>query len=131
MKWINSYLRCKYVDGGRGPDVYDCWGLCRQVRHFELGLNLLPSFGSLRNNDPRSFTKAYESESHLMEPCEPEHGAIAAVLMGKICVHVALVLNVADRLMILEINPERGPRFLSLEDWRRDHVNVTYHRDRQ
>jgi hypothetical protein len=131
MKWINNYLRCMYLDGGRGPNAYDCWGLVRHVRHFEMGFILLPSYGQLRNDNPKLFTRAYTEQSHLMVECEPEHGAIAAVLMGKICVHVAIVLEISGRLMILEINPERGARYLSLSDWRREHVNVTYHRDKK
>lgn len=129
MQWVNRYLECAYKDGGRGPDLYDCWGLVREVRHSRLELRLLPSFGSLRNTDPRAFTRAYEAESSLMEPCGPEHGAIAAVMLGKICVHVALVIEDGG-LKVLEINPTRGARFLPLDKWRREHITVTYHRDR-
>lgn len=130
MKWINDYLRCTYVDGARGPHAYDCWGLVREVRHERLGFALLPSFGDLRNNNPRAFTKAYESESHRMEICEPEHGSIAAVMSGKICTHVALVIDINNELMILEINPIRGARCMSLYDWKREHFKVTFHRDK-
>lgn len=132
MHWINRYLKARYVDGGRGPDAYDCWGLVREARHVHCGKRLLPEHGALRNTNPRGFTKAYGSESVVMESCEPEHGAIAAVLHGKICVHVALV--VADdigNLWIVEINPVRGPRFMALNKWLRDHNTVTFHRDRE
>ena len=129
MEWVRKYLTAKYVDGGRGPECYDCWGLVREVRSEHLGMRLLPAFGSLRNTDPRSFTRAYESESHRMEECQSEHGAIAAVLHGKVCVHVALVLEHQGELWILEINPVRGPRFIRHNVWIRDHLTVTYHRD--
>lgn len=131
MEWVNKYLRCAYVDGGRGPDTYDCWGLVRAARHYELGLRLLPEYGSLRNTNPREFTKAYRAESSLMDECKAEHGAIAAVMVGEICVHVALVLDSADGLMILEINPTRGARKLPIHKWVRYHLTVTFHRDRQ
>lgn len=127
---INQFLECTYLDGGRGPHKYDCWGLVRAVRHELLGLPLLPEYGALRNTDPRSFTRAYRTESHRMELCEPEHGAIAAVIVGAICTHVAVVLEHRGQLRILEINPTRGPRFVPLTDWQRDHISVTYHRDR-
>lgn len=126
---MNQYLECTYRDGGRGPVEYDCWGLARHVRHVELGLKLLPEYGSLRNTSPRDFTKAYRAESHLLRECGPEHGAIAAVLIGEICVHVALVLQIEGRFKILEINPTRGPRMLPLEKWLRDHNRVTFHND--
>ncbi len=130
MEWINKYLSCTYEDGARGPDKHDCWGLTRHVRHHELGLRLLASYGSLRSTEPREFTKAYRKESSQMQECDAEHGAIASVLLGKICTHVALVLETPNGLHILEINPARGPRFLPLAVWRRDHVTVTFHKDR-
>lgn len=127
---INQYLECTYLDGGRGPHQYDCWGLVRAVRHELLGLALLPAYGNLRNTSPRDFTRAYRTESSLMEQCQPEHGAIAAVLIGSVCVHVAVVLEHRGRLRILEINPTRGARFMPLNEWLRDHNCVTYHRDK-
>lgn len=130
MEWVNKYLSCAYEDGARGPVKYDCWGLCRHVRHVEQGKRLLAEYGSLRNTDPREFTRAYEEESSVMELCEPEDGAIAAVLIGRICVHVALVVAYPDGLRILEINPKRGPRSIPLHKWARDHSTVTYHRDK-
>lgn len=129
MDWVKRYLKLRYEDGARGPEAIDCWGLCREARAIHCGKRLLPEFGALRNTNPRAFTRAYESEAALMEPCEPEHGAIAAVLHGKVCVHVALVLENAGELWILEINPVRGPRFMRHNTWARDHLTVTYHRD--
>lgn len=130
MEWVNKYLRCTYLDGARGPDLFDCWGLVRAVRHTELGKRLLAEYGSLRNTDPKQFTKAYEEESSQMELCEPEVGAIASVLIGRICVHVALVVGSPDGLRILEINPQRGARCLPLHKWMREHTKVTFHRDK-
>lgn len=130
MEWVNKYLSCKYEDGARGPDKHDCWSLVRTARHAELGKRLLAEYGSLRNTDPREFTKAYEAESSVMELCEPESGAIASVLIGRICVHVALVIDSAEGLRILEINPTRGPRCMPLHKWLRDHSKVTFHRDK-
>jgi len=66
-----------------------------------------------------------------MEACQPEHGAIAAVMRGHICVHVALVVDAGDRLKVLEINPTRGARCLPLSQWKRDHNTVIYYRDRE
>jgi len=130
MEWINWYLdNAVYVDGGRGPILFDCWGLTRIVRAEHLGKRLLPSYGHLRNTKPRQFTRAYGAESKLMEECAAEHGAIAAVMIGSICVHVALVIQIGDQLRVLEINPQRGARFLPLSQWQRDHVRVTFHRD--
>jgi hypothetical protein len=129
MKFVNRYLECIYVDGGRTDTEMDCWQMVRTVRHKELGMRELPSYGHLRNDNPRDFTRAYIEQAAFMEPCEPEHGAIASVMHGKVCVHVAVVLEHEGRLRILEINPVRGPRFMLLADWLKDHLTVTYHRD--
>lgn len=130
MTWINHYLQnAVYVDGGRGPLQYDCWGLVREARDKHLGLSLLPVYGELRNTDPRSFTKAYRTESGKLRECQAEHGAIAAVMVGEICVHVALVLDTEGELFILEINPEKSARKVRLTTWLRDHVRVTFHND--
>lgn len=130
MSWINYYLEnAVYVDGGRGPTAYDCWGLVREARDQHLGLSQLPVYGELRNTDPRSFTRAYRAESSRLRECQPEHGAIAAVMIGEVCVHVALVLDIDGELFILEINPEKSARKLRLSLWLRDHVRVTFHND--
>lgn len=129
-EWVNHYLDCAvYVDGGRGPVEFDCWGLVREARGHHMGLSMLPLYGELRNDDPRSFTKAYRAEAAKLKPCEPQHGAIAAVMIGKVCAHVALVLDVQSELMVLEINPEKGARMMRLNAWLDGHLRVTFHND--
>lgn len=130
MSWINDYLeRAVYVDGGRGPIEYDCWGLVREARAKHLGLSELPVYGELRNTGPREFTKAYQREACKLRECPAEHGAIAAVMIGKICTHVAVVIESAGDLWILEINPEKGPRRMRLAAWLQDQPRVTFHND--
>jgi len=130
VKWINNYLLAQYKDGGRGPHEWDCWGLTRHVRHEHLGQQLLPSYGNLRNSDPKAFTKAYDAEAALMEECDAEIGAIAAVMHGALCTHVAVVVEVDGRLSILEINPNTGARRLSIPEFERIYLKVRYHHDR-
>ena len=43
---LNKFLLAPYVDGGRGPAAFDCWGLCIAVRHELFGLPLPPRLGS-------------------------------------------------------------------------------------
>lgn len=130
MSWINDYLsNAVYVDGGRGPIEYDCWGLVREVRAKHMGLSELPVYGELRNDSPRLFTKAYRAEAAKLKECQPEHGAIAAVMIGEVCTHVAVVIESAGDLWILEVNPEKGARRLRLAAWLQDHTRVTFHND--
>ncbi|MNO61366.1 hypothetical protein D3C76_520130 [compost metagenome] len=130
MTWLNSYLLARYKDGGRGPHEWDCWGLARHVRHEHLGKHLLPSFGDLRNTDPKGFTRAYAAEASTMEQCAPEVGAIAAVLHGALCVHVAVIIEVDGRLNALEINPKTGARRLTIPEFEGAYLKVCYYRDR-
>lgn len=130
MKWVNDYLSTvKYLDGGRGPIEYDCWGLVREARHLHCGMQLLPSWGHIRNTDPRGFTRAYMAEAEKMQECAPEHGAIAAVFMGKLCVHVGLVFQGEGRLEVLEVNPRKRVSVLRVVDFERQYLKVIYYRD--
>lgn len=130
MSWINDYLeRAVYVDGGRGPVEYDCWGLVREARAKHMGLSELPVYGELRNDSPRLFTRAYRREARKLRECQAEHGAIAAVMIGEVCVHVAVVIELAGELWILEINPQRGPRKMRLALWLQEQPRATFHND--
>lgn len=130
MDWVNKYLYTTYEDGARGPDRFDCWGLVRQVRHFELGHRLLTSYGNLRPKRPREALQVYEAETPHLEQCEAEHGAIACVMTGRICAHVAVVLESMTGLRVLETSAKRGPQFVALSRWLRDYPTVVYYRDR-
>ncbi len=105
--------------------------MVRDARHRHMGKRLLPSWGHVRNTEPKEFTRAYRAEAEHMEVCRAEPGAIAAVMRGPICTHVALVVEVSGRLRILEINPSRGARCLPLAQWEQDHNAVIYYRDRE
>jgi len=128
---LSKYLSATYEDGARGPDRYDCWGLVRAVRHELLGLPLLPSFGAVRNTMPAAFTRAYEEQAALMEECQPEPGAIAAVFRGRIVIHVAVVIEVDGGLAVLEIRNDRtSARWLRIPDFESRYLRVIYYRDK-
>lgn len=132
MNWINTYLATvNYLDGGRGEDGnYDCWGLVREARHLHCGKRLLPSWGEVRNTNPRAFTKAYRAEAKSMEECRPEHGAVAAVFAGRVCIHVGLVVDVGGgRLMVLEVNPHKRVNVSRVVDFEANYPKVIYYRD--
>lgn len=129
MEWINAYLASSYVDGGREIGALDCYGLARLVRHRHCGKRLLPSFGTIRNTQPKEFTKAYQQESSNMEECPPEHGAIAAVFRGPLCIHVAVIIELENGLHALEINPKKGARLMRVSDFESQYLRVIYYRD--
>ena len=128
---LEHYLNATYEDGARGPDRYDCWGLVRAARHELLGLPLLPSFGAVRNTMPAAFTRAYERQAALMEECQPELGAVAAVFRGRIVIHVAVVIEVDGALAVLEIRNDRtSARWLRIPDFESHYLRVIYYRDK-
>lgn len=129
MDWIAGYLNSTYEGSGRGPDKYDCWGLVREARNVHMGLRLLPIFGDVHHDNPREVTRAYLDEARNMVSCEPESGAIAAVMRGIVCIHVALLVEYEGRLMVLETEPDSGPRFIPLDRWQRQYLSVKYWKD--
>lgn len=128
--WLSKYQGLQYEDGARGPDKYDCWGLCREVRHSVCGKALLPSWGHVRNDMPREFTRAYENESVQMEQCAAEVGAICAAFRGRLVIHVGCVVEIEGRLAILDISPGATVRWWRIPEFERKFTKVAYYRDR-
>jgi hypothetical protein len=126
---LGTYLNASYEDGGRGPARYDCWGIARAVRHEVYGMPLLPSWGYVRNTNPREFTQAVIEGAAAMERCEPEIGAIACVWRGSICIHVAVIVEVDGRLHGMEMKPS-GATIKPLRRFQDQYLKVSYHRDR-
>lgn len=52
--WVNRYVGLPFERFGRGPDVFDCWGLVRWVRGHELGA-WLPRYERVGHFDARDF----------------------------------------------------------------------------
>ena len=46
VNWVREYQSIPFVDGGRGHDGCDCWGLIRLVYLEQLGIEL-PSYGEI------------------------------------------------------------------------------------
>ena len=126
---LNTFLSAPYLDGGRGPAAYDCWGLCIAVRHQLFGLPLLPSLGRVGKGRPRDNTHAYNDLRLGMEACTPEPGAIAAVFRGVLCIHVGVVVEAEGRLKVLDTNPG-GARLRSVSEFESDFPRVVFYRDR-
>lgn len=129
--WMTQYLGARYVNGGRGANGWDCWGLVREVRQKHLGLPELAEFGGVVRGMPKTITRAYKLQSDQMEECEPEEGAIACVFRGPLCIHVAVVIEVGGKLGVLEMSPQTHCRWLPLSRWKADHVRVAFYRDRK
>lgn len=124
---LNAYLASTYRDGGRGPEVYDCWGLTRTARHELFGLPLLPSYGAIAADDKRALTEACVREAEHFNEGPPLEGAIATVWKRGLCVHVGLVAALDGRLGVLETGRRIGPRWLPVADFERHYLKVIYY----
>lgn len=127
---IEHYLACRHEFGGRGPAAFDCWGQVRDVRANVFGWEWLPSFGAIEDGDKRGLTKAVLTERVKFREVAPVPGAIATVWRGLLCIHVAVVVEIDNRLAVLETNPGSGPRWLSVPDFERQYMKVIYYHDR-
>lgn len=118
-------------DGMTYPHL-NCWGLVRHARAELYGLPMLPAF-DIPSTDVRQVTRAAE---HVIDSCLvelgaaalPEAGDVAAVWRGRLCVHVALVIQLDGRRAALEAS-EHGVRWRWLPDWVRRQTGVSYYRD--
>lgn len=127
---IVDYLKTSYMDGGRGPDAYDCYGLVLDVRR-DMGLPDLPSYEHIGAEDKGGLTDGCLAEmSQRLEVSEPKQGAIATVWRGKLCVHVGVIVEKEGRIGVFETNRKTGPRWLSLNKFERAYLRVVYLYDR-
>jgi len=123
-------MRAPYREGARGPMAFDCWGLVIDARHRLFGLPLLPSLGAVGKNKLRENTAAYHDLRLGMEACDPEPGAIAAVLRGLLCLHVGVVVESEGRLKVLDTNPG-GACLRTTGQFEAAYPMVVYYRERR
>ncbi|MEM5461581.1 NlpC/P60 family protein [Paraburkholderia phytofirmans] len=86
----NTYIGLSWVDGARGPDSFDCWGLLRwvQLHHFDLVLPDLPAMPDMRRELYRE-----QMESGTWRVIElPVHGC-GVLLRGGDRPHVGVYLD--------------------------------------
>lgn len=119
----------QYERGGRGPDVYDCWGMARIARHALHGKPLMPLFPGVDHTLPRKITEGLAESVAAMRRCEPEPGAIAPAFRGRLCVHIGTVIEIPEGLRILDTNAETGPRIMRIKDFEMQYTRVEYWND--
>lgn len=132
MSWVDEYLGSAYVDGGRGEVVdcvrrYDCYGLARAVRHEVYGLPMLPAWGLATRHDLRLSASCYREQIAQLAECRPQPGALAAVLRGRLCTHVGVVVELDGLLAVMDTHAHTGPRWMRLADFERKYLQVVYY----
>lgn len=108
-------MLARYEENGRGPDVYDCFGLfaelCRR-RGVDVPDRLSPADLAKREEDI-----AEEAEQHWLKLDRPEEGCAVVLRIGPWSSHIGMMLD--DRRFI-HASQCSGITVTSLEDerWR-------------
>lgn len=124
---IDKYSLGVYVEGGRVWPHVDCYGLVLEVRH-DLGLPAWPEWAEMRKADGGFARACDEMIQTSVIPCVPQHGATAAAYRGQVQDHVAIVIEIAGTLEVLEINPRRNVSLTPIRRFERRFTRVEYYR---
>ncbi|MBF8805376.1 nitrite transporter [Pseudomonas putida] len=124
---IDKYTLGAYVEGGRLWPHVDCYGLVLEVRR-DLGLPDWPEWAEMRKADGGFARACEEMIQTAVTCCTAGHGAVAAAYRGQVQDHVAIVLEVAGALEVLEINPKRNVSLTPLRRFERRFSRVEYYR---
>lgn len=77
MQIVADLIGVPFADGGRGPDAFDCWGLCREVfRRFGVEL---PDY-EICCYDAESFIHQFTEERPLWRRHEPPGIPVPALI---------------------------------------------------
>jgi len=123
---IQKYLQATYQDNGRGPDVYDCYGIVRTVRHEVFGRPLMPIMLGINGRNAREMTAAVNDCKTNLQPSTLKPGVIACGWTGPVCLHIAVVVNVDNMLWMLEA-AEPGIIITKPRDFAMRYTAVSYH----
>jgi len=130
---LDDLLKVPYVANGRLPTGADCYGLVRLARVHLFGKPWMPEHGAVEGSDKKTLTRAMEKEAVNYKECSPHPGAIACCYRGRLCTHIAIVVEVDGRLMILETDEpdhcKKGPRMVQLKQFERRFLKVVYYDD--
>ncbi|MGP9834202.1 hypothetical protein [Marinobacter sp. NSM] len=130
---LTDLLNVPYLANGRLPDGADCYGLTRLARVHLFGKPWMPEHGAVEGSDKRALTKAMLVESVNYRECEPHPGAIACCYRGRLCTHIAIVVEIDGRLMILETDEpgkgRHGPRLVNLKPFQQRFLRVVFYDD--
>ena len=110
------YLSTSYVQGSRGPDSFDCWGLVREIlaTHYGVPEGDIPSFGHVPDRKAE-LTKCKEQIQHKFTKGDSVPGSIACHVRRGILFHVGVVVSVDNVTMVLHTSNKYGPALDSLK----------------
>lgn len=130
---LDDLLAVPYVANGRSQSGADCYGLVRMARVYLFGKPWMAVHGAVEGSDKRALTQAVQQESANYRQVKPYPGAIACAFRGSLCAHIAIVVDIDGKRMILETDePGRGnhgPRLVNLRYFEQRFFRVVYYDD--
>lgn len=116
---FNQYLQVPYVDGGRDPSGWDCWGKVRWIAHHDFAYPLFESFGHVHPDDKQSLHNSFEQIQYQFDPCQPKAGAIACLFRRGVLVHVGICVEVDGLLQVIHTSRQYGAEIIKRRDFER------------
>src|SRR5699024_3065114 len=97
LMWWRDYIGKPFKDGARGPDAYDCWGVCQAVYRDRLGVSL-PSYGEISAHDLARVAREMERGKDdgwqaVTEPQEYDVAIMRSGRGGRAIVHVGVMVD--------------------------------------
>ena len=130
---LDDLLQVPYVADGRSQQGADCYGLTRLARVHLFGKPWMPNHGSVTGSDKEALTDAVYQEAANYRSCRAHPGAIATAWRGDLCTHIAIVVQVDGKPMILETNEpgkaNHGPRLVGIRPFEQRFLRVIYYDD--
>lgn len=90
---MNDWIGKQYQHNGRGPELFDCWGLLRAVYKARTGITL-PQW-QIVNPAPQNVTRlitAHRDAGHAIEVAVPQDMDIVMLVRRTLCFHCGLFI---------------------------------------
>ena len=130
---LEELMLIPYEPNGRSKEGADCYGLVRMARVYLYGKPWLESYTNVEGTDKRALTNALHKEVQHLREVSAAKGAIATAWRGKLCTHIAIVVDVDGRRMILETDEpgvtSHGPRLVDIRYFEQRFLKVVYYDD--
>jgi cell wall-associated NlpC family hydrolase len=130
--WTAPYIGFPWVEYGRGPDAFDCWGLMRLVYACELGIDVPCLAGAYADPAERAEVDRLRREDPRLSvwrdvPAD-ELRPFDVLLFGGATLHVGVAI---DRSRMLHIDRGRTSEVARLDRmrWRLASATIARHRD--
>lgn len=125
--FIDRYLETIFVDGGRGPTEFDCWGMAREVQ-IVTGVNpaTLPAFGAVSASDKAGMTAAFHELSASFPIARIQPLSLALGFKGNRLWHIGTVIPDGSQLAVLHTSASFGPHITPLSYFDRSFTRTEY-----